>query len=42
MTSTTEIGLQLMSMVQESRLLGYLYDANLFMTIVVQAASLFV
>jgi len=42
MTSTTEIGLQLMSMVQQSRLLGYLYDANLFMTIVVQAASLFV
>ena len=34
--------LQALSMVQESRLLGYLYDANLFMAIVVQAASLFV
>lgn len=42
MASTTEIGLQLMSMVQSSRLLGYLYDSNLFMQIVIQAVALFV
>ena len=42
MTSTTEIGLQLMSMVQSSRLLGYLYDSNLFMQIVLQAAAIFI
>lgn len=39
--SATEIGLQLMSMIQESRLLGYLYDSNLFMRIVLQAAGMF-
>lgn len=42
MASATEAGLQLMSMVQSSRLLGYLYDSNLFMQIVIQAAALFV
>ncbi len=42
MTATTEIGLQLMSMVQESRFLGYLYDSNLFMQIVLQAAAIFI
>lgn len=42
MTSATEVGLQLMNMVQSSRLLGYLYDSNLFMQIVIQAAALFV
>ncbi|MDO4322565.1 MAG: CvpA family protein [Lachnospiraceae bacterium] len=42
MASTTETGLQLMNMVQSSRLLGYLYDSNLFMQIVIQAAALFV
>ncbi len=39
--STTETGLYLMSMVQESRLLSYLYDSNLFMRIVLQAVGLF-
>lgn len=39
--SATETGLQLMSMIQESRLLGYLYDSNLFMRIVLQAAGMF-
>lgn len=39
--SATEAGLYLMSMVQESRLLSYLYDSNLFMRIVLQAAGMF-
>ncbi len=39
--SATEAGLYLMSMIQESRLLGYLYDSNLFMRIVLQAAGMF-
>ncbi len=39
--SATEIGLYLMSMVQESRILGYLYDSNLFMRIVLQVAGMF-
>lgn len=39
--SATETGLYLMSMVQESRFLGYLYDSNLFMRIVLQAAGMF-
>lgn len=42
MMSTTETGLQLMNMVQRSSFLGYLYDSNLFMQIVIQAAALFV
>lgn len=41
MASATEIGLQLMPMVQSSPLLGYLYESNLFLTIVIQAAALF-
>ena len=40
--SATETGLYLMSMVQESGLLSYLYDANLFMRIVLQAAGVFI
>lgn len=39
--SATETGLYLMSMVQESRLLSWLYDSNLFMRIVLQAAGMF-
>lgn len=39
--SATGPGLYLMSMIQESRLLGYLYDSNLFMRIVLQAAGIF-
>lgn len=39
--SATEAGLYLMSMVQESRLLSYLYDSNLFMRIVLQVAGVF-
>lgn len=39
--SATETGLYLMSMIQESRLLGYLYDSNFFMRIVLQAAGIF-
>jgi uncharacterized membrane protein required for colicin V production len=42
MISTTEAGLQLMSMVQSSSFLGYLYDSNLFLQIIVNAAALFV
>ena len=38
--SATETGLNLMSMVQESRFLGYLYDSNLFMRIVLQTAGM--
>lgn len=38
---TTEAGLYLMSMIQESRLLGYLYDSNLFMQIVLRTVSMF-
>lgn len=41
MTTTTETGLLLMSMIQESALLSYLYESNLFMVIVIQAASIF-
>lgn len=41
MASATQWGLQLMAMVQESRLLSYLYDSNLFMKIVLQAAAIF-
>ena len=41
MFSATEAGLQLMSMVQESQLLSYLYEKNLFMQIVLQAVTLF-
>lgn len=40
--SATEAGLYLMSMVQESSLLSYLYDSNLFMRIVLQAAGVFI
>lgn len=40
--SATEAGLYLMSMIQESRFLGGLYDSNLFMRIVLQMAGLFV
>ena len=39
--SATEIGMQLMSMVQQSALLGGLYEKNLFLQIVLQAATLF-
>ena len=42
MAQTTDTGLQLMSMVQSSHLLSWLYDSNLFLTIVLQAAALFV
>jgi uncharacterized membrane protein required for colicin V production len=42
MISTTEAGLQLMSMVQSSSFLGYLYDSNLFLQIIANAAALFV
>lgn len=42
MISTTEAGMQLMAMVQQSRLLSYLYESNLFMQIVLRAAALFV
>lgn len=42
MASATPTGLQLMSMVQKSRLLSYLYDSNLFMQIVLQTAAIFV
>lgn len=38
---TTEAGLYLMSMIQESRLLSYLYDSNFFMQIVLQTAAMF-
>lgn len=41
MASATETGLQLMSMVQQSRLLSYLYDSNLFLQIVLQTAAMF-
>ncbi len=39
--SATETGLYLMSMVQESPVLSWLYDSNLFMRIVLQAAGMF-
>ena len=39
--SATEIGMQLMSMVQQSALLSGLYEKNLFLQIVLQAATLF-
>ena len=39
--SATEGGLYLMSMIQQSRILGYLYDSNLFLRIVLQAAGIF-
>lgn len=39
--SATEIGMQLLSMVQQSALLGGLYEKNLFLQIVLQAATLF-
>ena len=42
MASATEAGLQLMSMVQESSLLSYLYNENLFMKIVIGTAAIFV
>jgi hypothetical protein len=42
MASATEIGLQLMDMVQQSTLLSCLFESNLFMKIVVNTAALFV
>lgn len=39
--STTETGLRLLSMVQESAVLSYLYDSNFFMRIVLQTAAVF-
>lgn len=41
MATTTETGLMLMSMVQKSSFLSYLYESNLFMQIVLQTASIF-
>lgn len=41
MASATEVGLQLMSMVQESSLLSYLYNSNLFLQVVLGAAAIF-
>lgn len=38
---TTETGLYLMSMIQESSFLSYLYDSNLFMQIVLRTVSMF-
>lgn len=40
MASATEMGLQLLSMVQRSSLLSYLYDSNLFLQIVLQTAAM--
>lgn len=41
MLSATEAGMFLMSMVQESEVLGELYDSNLFLTIVMRTAAVF-
>lgn len=42
MISGTELGLTLLNMVQKSQYLSILYDSNLFMDIVLRAASVFV
>lgn len=42
MASGTELGLALLNMVQRSQYLSVLYDSNLFMDIVLRAASVFV
>lgn len=41
MLSATDIGRNLMVMVQESEMLTYLYDSNLFLRIVLRAAAIF-
>lgn len=41
MASGTEVGLNLLSMVQKSQFLSWLYDQNLFMKIVLQATAIF-
>lgn len=41
MLSATDVGMFLMSMVQESEFLGELYDSNLFLTIVLRGAAIF-
>ena len=41
MFSATDVGLYLMSMVQESEFLGELYDSNLFLAVVLRATAIF-
>jgi uncharacterized membrane protein required for colicin V production len=41
MATATDWGLQLMSMVQESSLLSYLYNSNLFLQVVLSTAAIF-
>lgn len=41
MLSATDVGMFLMSMVQDSEFLGELYDSNLFLTIVLRGAAIF-
>jgi uncharacterized membrane protein required for colicin V production len=41
MAAATEWGLQLMSMVQQSPMLSYLYNSNLFLQIVLRTAAIF-
>lgn len=41
MAAGTEAGMQLMSMVQESPMLSYLYNSNLFLQIVLRTAAIF-
>lgn len=41
MAAGTEAGMQLMSMVQESAMLSYLYNSNLFLQIVLRTAAIF-
>lgn len=40
MASATEAGMQLMSMVQESAMLSYLYNSNLFLQVVLRTAAI--
>lgn len=41
MAAGTEVGMQLMSMVQESAMLSYLYNSNLFLQVVLRTAAIF-
>lgn len=41
MAAATEVGMQLMSMVQESAMLSFLYNSNLFLQVVLRTAAIF-